>query len=208
MNAKLRKAYLALRTQHPTAGARTLLTWARTPKVKPLDWQDGRDGLPRATWTVDGFEVVARVGYDEGGTIDFLGSFHERHIAGAVRVRAPAGYRCDSHGCVWYLPENSYADHYKGLLKLKFGRAEADRLARSYVNADLDRLRRYADGDLSLLCVGVTASRAGVKLGTSGLHGIDVDSPRDPYIDEVARDIAGEAIFEAKEKLAKLCASA
>jgi hypothetical protein len=210
MNAKLRKAYRSLRAAHPTATARTLLTWARSNlKRKPLEWIDDRRGLPRCEWTQDGFKIVANVGLDDHGDLDWLGEFHSHHAQhpkGAIRVPAPREWRrADEHGCIWYVPANSYAEHYKGLRKLNFGRAEADRLARSYVKGDADRLRRYCDGDLSLLRVGVTVYRADVELGSSGIYGIDVDSPADPYLTEVALDIAPEAIAEAKAKLAALC---
>jgi len=118
------------------------------------------------------------------------------------------GYRTDSHGCCWYVPAASYAEHYKVLRKMKFGRAESDRLAREYVAQDAKRLARYCCGDLYLLSVGVTAYREGVKLASAGLHGIDVDSSSDPYLSEVAREIAQEALSEARAKLAQLCACA
>lgn len=206
MNPRLRKAYRSLRAQHPTAGARVLLTWARsTLKQKRLDWRDDRRGLPRCEWAQDGFKLVASVGLDEYGSVDWLGEFHERQVSGAIRVRAPGLSRSDRHGCVWYRPTSSYAEHYKGLRALKFGRDESDRLARYYIRQDVERLRRYADGDLALVCVGVTAYRADVELGSAGLYGIDVDSTSDPYLTEVALEMAHEALAEAKAKLAALC---
>ena len=53
--------------------------------------------------------------------------------------------------------------------------------------------------------VGVTVYREGVELGTAGLHGIDVDSTTDPYLSEIASEMAHEALIEARSKLAKLC---
>lgn len=209
MNAKLRKAYRSLRAAHPTATASTLLTWARSNlKRKPFDWCDDRHGMPRREWEQDGYRLVAMVGLDEYGTVDWIGEFEYSGISrGAVRVRAPNNFRTDRHGCCFFAPAISYADHYKELRKLNFGRAEADLLARSYIKNDADRLRRYCDGDLSLLRVGVTAYRAGVELGSASLHGIDVDSMRDPYLAEVALELTGEALAEAKATLAKLCPS-
>jgi len=208
MKPKLRKAYASLRQQHPQATASTLLTWARENVRPVINWKDGRDGMPRAQWSVDGFEVHIRIGCDDYGTVDWLGEFHERQVTGAIRVPAPAGYRSDAHGCIWYVPATTYAEHYKGLRALNFGRAESDALARDYVKRDADRLRRYANGDLCLLVVGATVFRAGVELASSGLHGIDVDSTSDPYLTEVAHEMANEALAEARKKLAQLCAQA
>jgi hypothetical protein len=206
VKSKLREIYRSLRAQHPTAGASTLITWARsTLKRKPLDWHNDRHGMPRCEWEADGFKLVAIVGNDEYGTVDWLGEFHDREVSGAQRVHAPGLAQSDRHGCVWYRPACTYAEHYRGLRSLNFSRDESDRLARGYIKSDVDRLRSYANGDLSLVCVGVTASRAGVDLGFAALHGIDVDSPTEPYITEVALEIAADALHEAKAKLAELC---
>lgn len=54
----------------------------------------------------------------------------------------------------------------------------------------------------------VTASRNGVKLGEASLWGVDCNYPGprgNAYLLEVANEIAGEAISEARSKLATLC---
>lgn len=200
----LPERYRKIRAEHPGLSARTCLTWARsTPKA--LDWEHGRGReLQRAEWRESGFRIVATIEYDETGCgVDWLGEFHDKPTRGSISVQAPRSWR---ETFTHYVPANSYADHYKALRK-DHSRQEAHELARKYVLADAERLRQYADGDLSLLGCVVKVYRGEIRLGCSSVWGIDVDSLADPYLSEVARDIAPDAISEAQRTLATICAS-
>jgi hypothetical protein len=193
----------ALRAEYPDASTSTRLAWARSAtKRNPIEWEYDRDGLPQATLTVDGFTVSVRAGYDEIGQVDWLGEFHERRVAGSICVTAPRSWRQQR---VWYKPNVSVDERRRDLRKRGYSKSEADRLARSYVAQDLERLRKYADGDIALLCVSAIASRAGVQLGRAAVGGVDVDKPDDDYISDLAADMIAEAVAEAKAALAKLC---
>lgn len=199
---------LTLRAKHPEAPAQALLSWARNPEVAPLPWEDNRrTGLPAAKIEQDGFDVRVKVEYDETGPdLSWLGEFHERYTKGAIRVRAPREWRrSDAHGCIWFVPGCSAKEHRDSLHKMGYARAEADRLARSYVYRDAERLRELCNGDRAIYMVGVDVYRAGIRLGSAGLFGIDVDKPDDDYMTEVARDLIAEAIGEARASLSKLC---
>jgi hypothetical protein len=73
------------------------------------------------------------------------------------------------------------------------------------VKADADRLRRYAEGDLALICIGVDVFRHDIKLAGAGLYGIDVDSTDDPYLSDIAEELIAEALSEARANISKLC---
>lgn len=69
--------------------------------------------------------------------------------------------------------------------------------------ADYQHLKGWCDNDWFWCSVIVTASRDGVELGAAALSGIE--SEASDYLREVANEIAGEAIDEAKARLSTLC---
>ena len=70
--------------------------------------------------------------------------------------------------------------------------------------ADFERLKAWCNDDWHYVGVIVEAYREGIKLGSASLWGIESDS--DDYLEEVAEELADEAIEEAKAKLASICA--
>lgn len=70
--------------------------------------------------------------------------------------------------------------------------------------ADFERLRAWCNDGWNWCGVVVTASRAGVELGTASLWGIESDAGA--YLVEVANELADEALAEAADKLRELAA--
>lgn len=69
--------------------------------------------------------------------------------------------------------------------------------------ADHERLRAWCEDRWCWVCVRVTASRAGVELGSAALGGIESDAG--DYLTEVANELAAEAIADAEATRARLC---
>lgn len=70
--------------------------------------------------------------------------------------------------------------------------------------ADYDRLRAWCDDSWNWCGVVVTASRAGVELGTASLWGIE--SNAGAYLVEVANELTAEALAEAADKVREIAA--
>jgi len=224
MRRKRTERYLALRRKYGYS-AHTALHYARQPLPKPLEWNGNVD---HAEWTEAGFDLVAHVEPDDNPDYSYLGEFTTKYKRGAIKVdpsesgddRIYPVYRSrypDSPTPVYFVPCNSYREHFKGLRELHYGRSEADTLARSYVHNDMVRLRSLHRGDWDYVGVIVTASRNGIKLGNASVWGIerygrntpgfDRQSDSEAYFTETARELAIEAISEAKNAIGTLCAS-
>jgi hypothetical protein len=177
------QTYRELRKAGHTAMGALLLLRQRAALRQRLDalgfsWRESR-GMPVAKWTQDGFDMSARVVFDEDGWwmcgIDTVGQFSDRHVPGAIRHR-----RGDSRSHKWFIPVNP-----------EYGQEDYRRAC------DYGTAWHYCQ----LL---VTASKAGVVLGGSTLCGIESDSGED-FFAETALDCADQAISEARAKLMQLC---
>ena len=82
------------------------------------------------------------------------------------------------------------------------GETDKQRAARAAM-ADYKRLRDYCAGHWSYVGVIVTASRHGIELASASLWGIESDAG--DYLEEVARELAGEVQEQAREQVAALC---
>jgi len=189
MKPSLLKAYRAMRAAHPCLNAATLLHWARTTmKAKTLDWSDNR-----AQWKEGKFTFIATREDDDDADLSWIGKLTD-DPDGAIK-RHNAG----SNEYQYFKPTNSYREHYKGLRKLKYGRAEADRLARSYVQQDMRRMERYGES-WTMTGVRVRCYAKGIELASASLWGIESDS-EESYFTEVALENAHEAKREAEKKI-------
>lgn len=70
--------------------------------------------------------------------------------------------------------------------------------------ADFERLRAWCDDGWNWCGVVVTASRAGIELGTASLWGIESDAG--DYLLEVANELAEQALAEAADKVREIAA--
>lgn len=182
---------------HRPAEIKNILAAARQhPKPAPLDWHTERhSGEEYATWKQGGFTLRAEKHYDQDGDLSYLGEFTNTWKPGCfTRRNAGRGeYK-------YFMPENTAAWHTKSLLEMKYPRGEAWLLGQQYARQDWKRAEDYNDNQWCYYWVEVTASRAGEELGRASLGGVESDSDEAgySYFDEVARDLAHEAIAEAR----------
>lgn len=182
--------------------ARWALDYARREQDAPrFEWSGDVGTLER-----DGFQLTAKVEPDYAADLSYLGEFTNTWSADAIRVPeemryAPAAFKV---GWEYFEPAISWAEHFRGLQAMGFPRHVADCLAREYNRRDMRAMT-----ETETYVVTVTASRAGIELGSASLGGIDFlpktsDRERYAYLDECAQDLMGEAIEEARANLIAL----
>lgn len=176
-------------------------------------------------WEQDGFRLVAEMEYDpcaSADDLDYIGTLKtEGEVRWdewdrAVKVRDACGWygRRTAIGKLWrnpalYLvlaPGRSYEDlmdYYR--TKSKIGKAQADLEARTCVNRDVERVRRWLDDEWTFVILTVTVYRNGVELASESCGGIESDAGAD-YFEGLALDLAYQALHVAKETLDDLCA--
>lgn len=192
MNETLANHYRKIRKSNPHIGAKSALSLARYELSDKADWIWGEE-IER-----DGFTLVFSIDYDDE-PFSYCGSFSDRPLNDGS-IKNPEGWdrygERNHHFLAYFTPEVSEAEHYKGLRDLNYGKAQARELAHKYVMEDLERAKEG-----STWVVTVKVYRAGIKLASASLGGIDDDGR---YAKECAEEIASEAIEEAQAKLAEL----
>lgn len=204
MTTTLAADYRAFRADGVRAAA--ALEWART-RSNGVTFQWAHDDTGETTR--DGFELRATVRADEWPELSYLGEFTNSPGPDTIAVPdgmryAPAAFRVDYR---YFAPAIPWREQRAGLSRMGFPRHVADCLAREYNRRDM---RAYVETET--YAVTVTASRAGVELGSASMGGIgflpDTDATdRETYIDEIATDLIGEVIDEARANLRALCVS-
>lgn len=198
MTKKLLAAYRENRRKHPTAGARHALDWARIAikqSTPVLDWN--YDGAS-AEFKRHGFTVRVNVEPDYDADTSMLGTFTDKWSPDVIKRRNP-----DRNGYRYFDPGISYREHYKGLRDMHYGRADANRLAREYVQTDMQRAETLGT-EWTMWSVSLTVSRRGITLASAGVGGVDAE-PEDDYYEELVRDLLSEAIPDARAALRDLC---
>jgi hypothetical protein len=186
--------------QHRTQGmnASSALAYARTIiNRENVDFPcPSYPGDDCETFERDGFTIQIRVKHDETADFSHLGELSDRWERGAI------AWKGDRHEYKYFIPTNSEEDQYRGLLDMKYGRAQARDAARECVKADYEQMKAFCGDRSAMYGVIVTASREGVELGKDSLWGVD-----DTYIVGAIldHDMIGNAIREAREKLRELC---
>lgn len=216
MNAKLAKAvadlnratnmdpalvarYKKFRAEHPYAGARICLSWAKD--ASKVDRPDGFN-VRGHSFVVDGFDIAISYDYDMSPDFSHLGKFTDSWEPDAIQnpeAWTSRGNRNPSY-LGYFVPAISEREHFDGLRKMGMGRAASRELARKYVLQDMEQARDFVS-----YVVTVTASKESVELGSDILGGIDGED----YIEDAVTEhgMIGNAISEAQEKLAKLTAT-
>lgn len=179
--------------------AKRYATW----HPEPFPWEENRrsgDTVKSCTVERDGFRIRLEVVRDDdnSSTSDYLGKFSDSWTADAVKMRENT--RANEYQ--YFIPAITYREHYKGLRELKYGRAQADQMAREYVHRDMERLRELGE-TWGFLGVQATVYLNSVELAESAVWGIEDDSD-DEYVDETAAEQMAEAISEAKRRLVEL----
>ncbi len=155
-------------------------------------------------WTSpSGFQMRARVLEDNDADVSYLGEIKRG------TVRPGRGYQLEPEHTRrgW---ERQYYEPCNGMpagiveyhRKAGMARGPAWERAEAQVRGDLKRLQAFYRGDWWMVGVEVTASLAGVALGTAALFGIECDVKS--YQLDVLCELEAEAIGEAQEKLKAL----
>lgn len=199
---------------------RALDAWraASTDEAAPsIEWR-GDGG--RFVDPVDGFELRVRVEPDEWDDgADWIGTLTDEWAPGAIltdderryRENAAEGgawrsrwtredYRATRHR-LYFVPCYSADERRADYCARGMARHVADCRARADVERDYRALLDYAPPSV----VTVEAWREGVRLGTASMGGVDGG---DGYREECARELADEALDDARATLARLATTA
>jgi hypothetical protein len=170
-----------------------------------LDWTESGGNLS-ATLQREGFDVTVYVKPDYDTWPD--GDFTDNPTADSVRI--PDTYR-ERDSFRYYTPLCSYREHRDGLTKLGFARGVAHELATRYVREEMERNVRQ---DRAVYVIGASASREGIELAHTAIHGYEIDADA-TYTQAVTsltdavieNGVIDEAVSEARQALARLSAS-
>ncbi len=92
-------------------------------------------------------QIVIKQKVDESPDLSWLGEYSDRWQPGAIdRKHRVSGW--SNRQLRYFIPGNSYKDHWDGLHNMGYSRGNCDYLARQYVMQDFQRMERYANGDL------------------------------------------------------------
>ncbi len=179
------KRYKALRRKGYSAesAAREVVR----PQEKPLiDWTDGKAILEIGSYTVE-----IRQEYDDHNPdLSWLGEYSNKPGRDAI-ARRNVGRNEYSH----WTPTISLGEHSQQLHRLGFSKADAWLKALEYRERDYSRMERFCRGDWAMIGIIATARVGGMECGGASLWGIESDSG--DYIDEVADELAREAVKDA-----------
>lgn len=175
---------------------------ATVAKPKPLDWSNGSYLDSTASWRENGFTVQAKIVLNEDPDLSFIGEYTDKQEPGVI-VRQNGEFIED-----WPeddpLPERGR--EYRFFKPYAGGEQPGSKDYQTYGFQDYKQMEEYNRGDWCMIGIVVKVFKAGVELSSGSLWGIESNSEVS-YFDEIARDLAGEAVEEAKSKLKELCKS-
>lgn len=185
-----------------------------------LEWKESRHG-EIASLKLDGFDVTVEIrpSPDRDWALDGLGKFTDKRPARDWRKGGRAtGYEIgvidrfdgdknrNRNEYRYFIPDNSYDEHFKSLRQMNYGKLDADVLARKYVKEDYKRAEKIAEGELGEWDVIVKVYKKGVELsdGCLGMGVIEnLDKERE-HVSDTAWDCIVETVDEAKKTLESL----
>jgi hypothetical protein len=174
--------------------------------VISIPWQNEHvygNLLKYANFAYGGFSIKIEVEYDaDHDFTDGRGQFtDDGDVEGAVPNPNYDGFRTFRY----FVPDTTIDEHYRGLIEMNYVPIVAREMAERYVKEDALIAAGPERAGLSAYMVSAEACLEGVKLGSSCCGGIEVFwRDEDGYIDEMAWEEVGAAVYEAREKLAKL----
>jgi hypothetical protein len=214
MNDELVREYKKIRRANAYYPARYAAELARWKLTAPAIDVAGDAPALLELEAREGFELSARVDNDyDYNVTDYLGTFTDDEFAsdGTRNELNPAAWREGeriTHRSVYaYIQLETgfrYADQFEWARSVGMARSVADDYARAQVREDVDRM----GSDISAVWILVTASRAGIELGTASLGGIELsDNYNDDarWISETILELVSEATFQARAALERLC---
>lgn len=181
--------------------AHSVFRWIRAEMKGAHDF-DVPDVGQVETVSRDGFEIRLKSEIDEWPDTSWIGTYQDEWTEGAFdRFRGKDGVWREYR---YFVPAISYQEHYKGLRDMKYGRTQADLLAREYTRRDFERMEALDEGAWCFLVLSATAYRNGIELGSASVCGVESDSD-EAHHRETFDDLIAEAVDDAKTALAELC---
>lgn len=171
----------------PAAAAYTIAK--QLASVSAWEWR-GDTATRGSDRVAEGWEIVLEVMPDDDNDYSHLGEFTDTWEEGAV------AHSTDPREYKYFVPAISEEEHYKGL-RGQYGKNEARRLARSYVDQD-----RRAAAEYQSCYVKVSVMLDGRELGSAGMGGVDADDRS--YFESIGDDLMDEAIDDAYAFVEKL----
>lgn len=172
--------------------------WLKGKDQKPLKFKTDRQGHPQANWKQDGFELSAKVETDDDTDVSYLGKFVDQWEFGAIKVEGWGRRQYPR----FFVPATTVKEHREGLQGMGYSKGIAEEMARSHVHADLKLAKSYGD-TWDMMQIIVQVMKEGVTLWSARIGGICHDD--DLEWSSIAKELAVEAIEEAKETLERLC---
>ena len=211
----LAEAYRRERRARPTLPARYALDAARWTATTPaLDWHSARNGDEYAEWNDGPFTLRATVSpdYDSGpdygmGTVidGWPDSLESAVLLEPSDMRSARDWpNYTTRRPRWYVSDYTLAERIRDESRTGASRSVARERARAGLVAEA---RQETADDRSWYAVTVTASAEGIELGRASVGAIETSghyAEDRRYMDETARDIAPEALDEARDALARL----
>jgi len=134
--------------------------------------------------------------FDDSPHTDWLGTFTNQADPDDIKRHAVIPWKPgDSDTMDFFVPGNSLDSHKRSLAKMGYSKGEADRLARSYVRQDYERMKALDNEEFCMIGIQAEArvsydegqgNRRLEWFTSSGLWGIESDSGPD-YLADVER---------------------
>jgi hypothetical protein len=171
-----------------------------TAKNQGLIWADGKEG-PTTHLRRKGFDVIVRTMYDRDAELfDHLGTYTDELREGVI-VRS-AGIFFEDWPEDQELPKRGR--EYRGFRPYAAGEKPGTPDYKTYGLQDYARAEALNRGDWSFVGIVADVYKAGVKLASSGVWGVESDSDQS-YLDECAEEEANNAVESAIKVLRNLC---
>lgn len=189
--------------KHPFLSASTSLMMVRFRHQPTFTFKTLRNGDQVAKLEREGFDIEVRIVPDNDSDMSDLGTFTDAWEEGAVRN---PNHRHDSHVYAWFVPERATMEELYPWYREQ-GSSKA--VARERVRQAAEEDAQYAADNRSYGVI-VTASKAGVELGSESLWGVTFDDDFDWEGHHYTTDLAENngmitlAIEEAREALPSL----
>lgn len=159
---------------------------AVNPPEKPaVDWTNGTAAVEIAPYTVE-----IKQEYDPDPDLSWLGMYS--NIPGPDAIDRTT---TRAHEFRYWNPAITLDEHFRGLHRLGYAKADAWLKALEYREQDYNRAERFCRGDWAMLGIVAVARLGDMECGSASLWGIESDSGE--YLDEIALEMAHEAVHAA-----------
>ena len=166
--------------------------------------------------TVDGFDVVAKIVFDESADAPWLAEDGHGPVSDWTSREKGPGERtlCEdgAHSLYYDVKESTALARKDGWDAPPYGKGTAGERAKRAVEADFQSMRGWCQNDWSYCGVVLSVRRSDVELDkhAASLWGIDVNHPHGDhkYLQTVANELLPEALDAGRKVLERLTANA